>query len=736
MPFDQKGPLSAVLEPGKALVETINEFRDVISLDEGCVGGTNLIEHDIVLEDETPVHVRPRPIPFHLRDVVLEQVSKMLSLGVIKKSVSPWSSPILLVPKPDGKYRFCVDFRQLNSKSRKDNAPVPRIDTIFSLIGGAKIFSTLDLLAGFWQVFLTERAREYTAFTVGNQHYEFVKMPFGLSGAPFTFIRLMNIVLDGLENVVVYGDDVLIYSKSFADHADHVRAVLDKLRQAGLVLNARKCQFGQTEVKFLGHKLSAGKFSPLPEKVSSVQEFPQPSSKKQLQSFLGLAGFYRRFIRNFSALASPLYDLLRKGVPWQWGTKEDSAFEEIKRCLCDHPVVLNIPDFNERFELSTDASGDGLGAVLSQKGRVVEYASRRLNPAEINYSTTDRELLVVVWAIERWRHYLFGRDFTVITDHRPITYLMTVKDPKGKMARWISRLQEYSFELRYRPGSDNSVADCLSRVPERLQATPNFPLDHEILPEAMNAVSALVFVGDPKVLAQEQRNDPQIAKVIVSILSGERLEQKDTLLSRYRQIWHQLKLSEEGVLLRRFKHKGIFVEVPVVPPSQRSEFLEMGHGSAHMGVERKYELIRVNAYWPGLQTDVQKFVTTCERCQLSKSSVNRNKAPLQSIFTARPMETWAMDIMGPLPCSASGYRYILVATDLFTKWVEAIPLVDQTASAVAHAFVEKCVFRFGAPRSLLTDQGSNFESLLMREVCLLLGIKKLRTSPFHPRTDG
>ena len=475
IPFDGGGGPKSVgfhsEDPEKfeqALKRTLDGFSDIIGQDGNYSGGTHLIEHDIILHNDTPVHVRPRPVPFHLRDVVQNQISKMLELGVIKKSTSPWSSPILLVPKANGKYRFCVDFRQVNSKSVRDILPVPRIDTIFSLVGGARIFSTLDLLSGFWQVPMAEQARKYTAFSVCNQHFEFLKMPFGLSGSPATFVRLMNIVLEGLKNVMVYGDDVLVFSATRSEHIDHLSAVMGRLRQAGLVVNAEKCQFGKREVKFLGHVLSAGKISTLPEKVASVQEFPRPTSRKQLQSFLGLANFYRRFVRAFADLASPLYDLLRKGVSWVWEVRQESAFQELKRRLCEDPVVLTIPDFKDQFEVSTDASNEGLGAVLSQKGKVVEYASRRLSSAEVNYSATDRELLAIVWAVEKWREYLFGCSFIVYTDHRPITYLLTLKDPKGRMARWIARLQEYSFEVRYRPGIDNDVADCLSRRPVRL----------------------------------------------------------------------------------------------------------------------------------------------------------------------------------------------------------------------------------------------------------------------------
>lgn len=712
----------------------IEEFSDIMRSDGDFVGETALIEHDIVLEDDHPIHVRPRPIPFHLREIVAEQLEKMLKLNIIRVSSSPWSSPILLVPKADGKYRFCVDFRRLNERTRKDRTPMPRIDDVFAEIGDARVFTTLDLLSGFWQVPLTSRAQEYTAFSVGNRHFEFVKTPFGLTGAPATFARLMQKVLGEMTNTVVFGDDVLIFSSSEEQHVDHVRAVLQRLRQAGLVLNTKKCHFGQREVQFLGHRIAAGSIAPQMEKVECIREFPCPKSKKQLQSFIGLSGFYRRYIPNFSSIMVPLYELLKGDAPWKWGQEENEAFETIKRKLCDQPVVLNLPDITRSFEVTTDASNVGLGAVLSQDGRVVEYASRKLSKAERNYSTTERELLAVVWALEKWRQYLFAQSSVVFTDHRPITFLKTLKEPKGRIARWIVRLQEYDFTLKYKPGSENYVADFLSRLPECLEAEGL--ADHETLPPAAEVVASLLFTEDPRGLYEEQRQDPDIKAVIEAIEGGAALDAHTGVQKRYRQIQQQLSLSKDGLLLRSLTHRSIPVKVPVIPPCRRRAILEECHSSAHMGVARTYDLARCNAYWPGLQTDVQKFVTSCARCQLGKPGTNLNKAPLQPIFTARPMEVWALDILGPLPITSSGARYILVATDLFSKWVEAVPLINQTAASVAQAFVQNVVLRHGSPESLLTDQGTNFESLLMKEVCRLLGIKKLRTSPFHPRTDG
>ena len=429
-----------------------------------------------------------------------------------------------------------------------------------------------------------------------------------------------------------------------------------------------------------------------------------------------------------------MYNLLKGSSPWKWGREEDLAFQTIKSKLCDEPVVLTLPDVSRPFEVATDASDVGLGAVLSQDGRVVEYASRKLNAAERNYSTTDRELLAVVWALEKWRQYLFSQSVVVYTDHRPITFLRSLKEPKGRMARWVARLQEFNFELRYRPGADNHVADCLSRLPEHLGMAE--VSDYETLPPAVELVSALLFFEDPSALREAQRRDPELKSIIETLEQGRGVDSCDSVGLRYRQVGHQLSLSEDGVLLRRLIHRGIPIKVLVIPASERRMVLQECHGTAHMGVERTYDLVKANSYWPGLLADVQKFVASCPRCQLCKPVTNRNKAPLQPIVTSGPMEVWAVDIMGPLPCTPSGARYIMVATDLFSKYVEAVPLVNQTASSVAQAIVQHVILRHGPPKTLLTDQGTNFESFLMTEVCKLLGMNKVRTTPFHPRTDG
>ena len=306
---------------------------------------------------------------------------------------------------------------------------------------------------------------------------------------------------------------------------------------------------------------------------------------------------YRRFIPGFSSIASPLYDLLRGGASWRWEGPQHAAFDRMKELLCSEPIVLALPNDEDEFEVATDASNVGIGAVLSQKGRVIEYASRRLNPAEQNYSVTERELLAIVWAIEKWRKYLFGKRFLLTTDHRPLTFLQTVKEPKGRMARWIARVQEYDFRVQYKRGQDNGVADCLSRAQYSMR-----PLEHETLPASMNPVCALTFYDDLKSLAEQQHQDCDLHLVMGYLQRGHKGDSENGSQRRLLQLWKQLSLSNEGVLMRSFRRNGGIVRVPVIPASRRRELLERYHSSAHLGVQKTYDLLKTNAYWPGMET--------------------------------------------------------------------------------------------------------------------------------------
>ncbi len=392
----------------------------------------------------------------------------MLDKGIIRPSVSPWAAPVVLVPKKDGSTRFCVDYRALNSKTPLDGFPMPQIQDILESLYGATIFSTLDLKSGYWQVGMDEDSIQKTAFVTKNAQYEFVCLPFGLKNAAATFQRLMNNILRDYigKFCFVYLDDIVIYSKTVQDHFQHLKQLFAKLEVSGLTLNLKKCSMLQKNITYLGHVVSEEGVHTEASKVKAVQDFPAPKNLKEVQRFLGLASWYHHFISHFSEQAAPLYALKAKNATWDWTVECQNASDDLKYALQRTPVLMP-PDFTKDFKVQTDASDIGLGAVLTQDfngaEHVIAYASRLLHGAEKSYSTAEKECLAVVWAVEKWRQYLEGGNFEVLTDHSALTWVFNHPKPSSRLTRWALRLQGFSFTVKYRKGSCNVVPDALSR---------------------------------------------------------------------------------------------------------------------------------------------------------------------------------------------------------------------------------------------------------------------------------
>lgn len=407
----------------------------------------------------------------------------MLDQKIIQPSLSPWSSPIWIVPKKTDasgqkKWRIVIDYRKLNDITIGETYPIPNIVEILDQLGNSKYFTTLDLASGFHQITMTQKDACKTAFSVPQGHFEFTRMPFGLKNAPSTFQRLMNNVLTGLqgERCFVYLDDIVSYSHDLKTHIENLGAIFDRLRKFNLKLQPDKCEFLRKEVGYLGHIISEEGLKPDPNKIKSVKEFPIPKSPKDIKSFLGLISYYRRFIPEFSKLSKPLTSLLKKDASFLWTNEQQLAFETLKDKLITSPVLI-YPDFTKPFNLTCDASNYAISAILSQgpigKDRPVAYASRTLNKCEINYSTTEKELLAIVWGCNSFRPYLFGRKFIIVTDHRPLKWLFNHTDPSSKLQRWRLQLQEFEYEIIYRKGKLNSAADALSRYPVNPVYTEN-----------------------------------------------------------------------------------------------------------------------------------------------------------------------------------------------------------------------------------------------------------------------
>lgn len=501
--------VSVISCTNRRLSEAIEPYQELFTGDHDQYGYCDWVEHEIPLEKKSFKPFAQRRLPVNLEPEIRQQVTIMLREDIIEETRSKYNSPILMVKKPNGKFRFCVDFRRLNDITINQVTNVPAVTEIFDRLQNARFFTVFDLRSGYWQVPIKKEDRPKTAFTVGDKQYCFKRMPFGLSGAPSTFRRLMLKVLDGLPNTAVYGDDIIIYSTNEVEHAAAVVAVLQRIKEAGLRINGSKAQIAKQSVTLLGHKVGQGKIEPLPEKLLSLESCPIPKSKRELRRFLGRAGFYSRFIRNFNMIASPLYELLKKESAFHWPESANQAFRKIQQLVTGEQLTLKLPSFDQAFCVSTDASDNAIGAVLKQSQGVVEYASRILTPAERNYSTTEKECLAIVWALDKWRPYLLGRRFHVETDHKPLQWIKVAKDPRGKLARWALRLQEYDFTIQHVPGNENHLPDILSRA-------------HEVdeFPAIAYGVNAFEMESDITALHRAQRADTAISQIIDTSLAG------------------------------------------------------------------------------------------------------------------------------------------------------------------------------------------------------------------------
>ena len=463
------------LKQQQKLDKFLKKHEDMFAEDLYELGHTTEEVHSIPTNCPFPPTQRAYHYPPHYNDFIKEEIERMLENGIIRESTSSWASPIVVVKKKNNKLRFCVDYRKVNACTEQDKYPLPLIADIFDSLEGSKYFSSLDLASGYWQMEVAEEDKKKTAFISKHGLYEFNRMPFGLTNAPASFQRLMNKVLKN-ENgkfVVVYLDDINIYSKSFEEHLEHLEIVFSRLRQAGLKLGKDKCSFAKTQLEFLGHIVRRDGLHPDPKKVEKVRDWPTPKTVKEIRSFLGLASYYRRFMKDFSKIAKPMYKLIRKDEEFNWGKEQEEAFNKLKQLLINAPVVA-YPDFNKPFILHTDGSHTGLGAVLEQKdeegrGRVIAYASRTIRGAEERYSATELEFLALHWACtQEFRLYLLGRPFLHITDHQPLKNLKNTNGGSKRIQNWRVNLEEFQYTVEYKPGINNGNADALSRRPKSL----------------------------------------------------------------------------------------------------------------------------------------------------------------------------------------------------------------------------------------------------------------------------
>ena len=740
----------------------ILKWKHIFSRDKTDLGRTDIIKHRIDLHDEVPVKEKARRIAPHMVDELKQHIQQLLSMGVIEESTSPWSSPIVLVRKKSGELRMCMDYRKLNTKTIKDSYRIPTIEELIDTLGGATWFATLDLSSGYHQVEIEESHRERTAFTAGPLgFYQYRRMPFGLTNAPNLFQRMMERVLSGshLKTCLVYLDDIICFGKTVSDLKDNLEEVFAKIDRTGLKLKAEKCHLFHRKLKYLGHIVSEKGVECDEEMISPVKHWKPPGNVKELQTFLGFANFYRRFIKGSANIAQPLTSLLGcnnkknkcKGneKPWIWSSNEQAAFDCLREALVSSPV-LAFPDFAKPFIVRTDASTSGLGAVLCQDfgdkagPQVIAYASRSLKPSEKHYSPYKLEFLALYWAVaKKFKPYLQSAEFTITTDHNPLTYILTSAKLDSVGHRWLAELMNFNFEVQYKPGKHNGDADALSRMtPESVRAvcTAFSEEEWEYYAPGIFAECETPVAHCESVIAEEginwvaeQKKDAILQRARNIIVTGTHVnasKENPAVIRLLRRRKH-LKM-EDDILIRKCygKHQ------VVLPSHLVDRILEMTHTDmGHQGRDRTLALCQERFFWPGMTDDIQLFINFCNRCQRAKASNLPEKAPLHPIVSMEPLDIVCMDYLS-LETSKGGYSSILVMTDHFTKYAVAIPTTSQTAHNTANLLLQYFVYRFGIPRRLHSDQGGSFEAKIIKSLCEIHGIQKSRTTPYHPESDG
>jgi len=766
------------------LLDTVDSFMDPTKQ----LIGTDAVAHYIDTGDKRPIRVPPRRIPPGRRKIIEDEIAKMLEQGIIRCSDSPWSSPVVLVKKKDGSTRFCIDYRQLNEVTRKNAYPLPRIDTCLEALKGNSWFCTLDLASGYWQIKMSDEDRCKTAFASHMGLYEFNRMPFGLTNAPATFQCLMERVLQGYigNKCLLYLDDVIVFGKTFEEVYDNLKAVLARFAKYNLKLKAKKCELFKRKVAFLGHVVSEEGIQCDPKKIEKIKDLDAPTNRSGVRAILGLGNYYRRFIKDYGNIVAPLQRLTRKEVEFEWGDEEQAALDKLKEAFCSAPI-LAYPDHEAgNFIIDTDASNYAIGGVISQvqngEERVIAYGSKCLSGSQLRWCTTRRELWAIFYFIRGpfWYYLESDREHlcTLRTDHAALRWLSTMsKTTKdGALQRWLMFLQPLfpKMTITYRKGSEHGNADALSRFTyntntrscpredcpdeghkltrQKRYATDDVADLKLIAPVVTrNQMRGAVSDSDCAVVASfsneevkdAQHRDPELSRFIELLdshvekppakqLSGESSEVR-ILCS----LWNQFKVVD-GILYRVGKLPTDTWRL-VIPKELRSLVMKLLHDSkwaGHPGMSRMKSSIGSRYFWPRMRNDIESWIKCCRACAMAKRGKGRGRAPLIQEQSGAPFQRVAFDVIGPLPITKFGKRFILVMVDYYTKWAEAYDLADHTAITVAQTIVTRWVSLYGTPLRLHCDNAPEFRGHVLRQMRDLLGVRGTFSSPYRPKSNG
>ena len=761
-----------------------NEFEDIFSKSSEDIGHTPLVTMDIDTGDSPPVCQKPYSLPLKHVEWVQKELEILERAGVIQRSMSPWASPIVIVPKKTEpgeppRRRMCVDYRMLNSLLPPVNkahskakgivtlVPLPKIDEIYAQLQGSKIFSALDMRSGYFHIELSEEAKPKTAFVPGGPHgskYQFNRCPFGLSQAPAYFQRLVHEVLRGLPFTFGYLDDILIFSSGVEAHLEHLRKVFLRLREAKLKLKASKCSFFKKHIQYLGHLVSGDGIEPLPEKLEAVENMPPPKTPKEVRQFLGLVGYYRKFVPKFADIARPLTNLTKQDIKFEWTEKCQKTFQLLKDMLLKEPI-LKYPDPSKPYTLFTDASKYAWACVLTQEyehefdGKIkkilhpITYVSGLFKGSQVNWATLTKEAYAIYMSVKKLPYYLQDADIILRSDHLPLKKFLSKNTLNTKVNNWAVEISPYRIQFEYIKGIKNTLADTMSRL---IKITPEIELEpeptgqeygYEVFEELQPIETTTCHVGELKEEIQKKKDPiPEDVQPIIDLTEEqlEDIQMKDKFIKNLvnRVVSGKQPSGKPYYIEDRLLKKYIYdnkqrFEVIVVPPNCAAMLLNLAHDQmGHNGSARTYMLLKRLYYWKGMKTDINVYVKQCKLCQ------KQNIVPVkysQGHFSAPmvPMEFISMDLIGDFIPSSKGNKYALTVICMLTGYTFCIPIPSKKASDVVTAYVDNVYAKFGGSKKILSDNGTEFKNQLFEKVAKELGVEfKCYTAPYHPQSNG
>ena len=707
------------IERKNVMYDTIVQYADIFMGDSWDIGKTDILRHRIVTNCN-PILIKPRRQPMHYEEKLEDIIKNLEENEIIKKCESPWNSPIVCVPKKgSNEIRMCLDFRTLNSNTIRPAFPIPNVDEMLDSLHGAKYFSSIDLGNAYYQVELDEESKEKTAFSTRFGQFCFNRMPFGIAAAPSTFQKLMTIIIGDMmwNEALVYLDDILIFSSTIEEHIIRINNLFGRIRKAGLKIKPEKCKFLVRELKFLGHVINEKGIKTDNSKIESIQNAKQPNCVKHIRSFLGLANYYRKFIRDYSKIARPLESLIGgKNKTIMWTEDCEKSFRILKESLTNAPILCH-PDFSKIFILDTDASFDCIGAVLSQRGEngienIIAFGSKSMNKHEIGYCITRKELLSIFHFTQHFKHYLYGKKFILRTDHKAITFMLTTKKPiTAQFQNWINFLSSLDMNLEYRKGEQHCNADALSRL--NVDACKQCQMQHQDAKTEKLKTRILAMSVESKEYYW-QNNSKEI-----------------TILKK------KISQNEES---EYYMDKGIVFTILnkiYIPIDRRHDFiLDVHRELCHAGITKVINYIKNYYYFKQIDNVVKDVLSSCETCQKRKTYTGKTKEIIEKIEVKEPFENIFIDFCGPFKTTPSGKKYILAMIDQFTKYIVIKAVRSQDDKCLSETLMNSWILKYGPPKQFHVDRGKCFESQVFKNLASKYSIEIVYSSPYHHQANG